>query len=465
VVGGCPAARQPPLTPPYQGGDSFSWFLGARQPTGMSDYSEVSDLLVTRRSSLVTAFCLLALNWLVAPSSAKPQEKTGANPASTAAAHLGKGYELVKDERYREAAAEFQAALALQPSHVRARYQLAVCWFALLKLPEARTEFERVRQEAGEDAQVVYYLGRIDLLEGDTESAIRKLRNIAARPPFTDTAYYLGSAYLQKGNLQEAEKWLRTAAAANPRDYRVRDHLARVYQKQGHRAKAESEYNLASQLRTSADAATRAAVVCGQELESHGLSEASETCRQLLDSRDPDKLTTLGLLYGRHGFFAEALEPLEQAARLDPDSSEIQHDLGLTYFRLRRYKEARAPLEKAVAIRPDFFGSCALLGATLYSLGEHELSYTALRHAHQLNPQDEDTASLLFSDAVVLAQSEFKDKEYEKCLAHLQVAAELRSADPQVHWRLADVYGLLGRRAEADRERADAERLGKATAP
>jgi tetratricopeptide (TPR) repeat protein len=380
------------------------------------------------------------------------------------AAHLGKGYDLVKDERYSEAAAEFQAALALAPSHARARYQLAVCWFAMLELQKARSEFERVRQEAGGDAQVVYYLGRIDLMEGNTDSAIRRLRSVASHPPFTDTAYYLGSAYLQKGSLPEAEKWLQAAVVTDGRDYRVHDHLARVYRKQGHRAKAEEEYNLSSKLRAAVDAASSVAVACGRELEARGILEARQTCRRLLDSRDPDKLATLGLLYGQHGFFEEALEPLEQAARLDPDSSEIQHDLGLTYFRLRRFKEARTPLEKAVELRPDFFGSSALLGATLFTLGEYELSYAALRHAHQLDPQDQDTAGLLFNDAMLLAQSEFKQKDYEKCLAHLRAAVELRSGDPDIHSRLADVYGLLGRQAEADRERGEAARLGKARA-
>jgi len=179
----------------------------------------------------------------------------------------------------------------------------------------------------------------------------------------------------------------------------------------------------------------------------------------LFDARDPDKLTTLGMLYGRHGFFAEAVAPLEQAARLDPDSSEIQHDLGLTYFRLRRYKEARVALEKAVAWRGDFFGSCALLGATLYALGDQASSYPVLRHAHQLNPEDQDTAHLLFNVAMVLAQGEFQERRYEKCLSYLEAAAEANPSDPGVHRRLAAVFGLLGRPADQDREQSEADRL------
>src|SRR5215472_4689267 len=95
-------------------------------------------------------------------------------------------------------------------------------------------------------------------------------------------------------------------------------------------------------------------------------------CQRLFVPDDPDKLTTLGILYGKHGAYAEAIAPLERAARLDPESAEVQHDLGLTYFRLKQYQQARGPLEKAVELRPDFFGSNALLGATLYALKEDE---------------------------------------------------------------------------------------------
>jgi len=60
VVGGCPAAPQPPLTPPYQGREPFSWFQGARQPTGMSDCFETrchSERSEESRPGLLEAVC------------------------------------------------------------------------------------------------------------------------------------------------------------------------------------------------------------------------------------------------------------------------------------------------------------------------------------------------------------------------------------------------------------------------
>ncbi len=376
-----------------------------------------------------------------------------------AEAHVGRGYEYLKDERYQEAAREFQAALDLNPHLLRIRYQLAVCQFALGKWKESREQFERLRAQTGADSKVIYYLGRLDLQEGNIDAAIRQLESVVSNPPFPDTAYYLGSAYLKKDNLKAAENWLHRAATADPRDFRIPDHLARAYQKAGNRQEAEKEYAHSAELRQRFNEASRVAVACSQELETRTLDEARATCRQLFDSNDPDKLTTLGMLYGQHSRYEDALEPLERAARLDPDSSEIQHNLGLTYFRLRRYAEARALLQKAVELRPDFFGSNALLGATLYALKSDEPAYRILDHAHQLNPQDADTAGLLFKLATLLAEARCAKKEYAECLTYLRKAAALRPADAEVHRRLSNVYSSLGRPAEAARENQEAERL------
>jgi tetratricopeptide (TPR) repeat protein len=372
------------------------------------------------------------------------QEKSPPPKSDTAEAHVGKGYEAIKDERYQEAAKEFQAALALNPGLTRARYQLAVCWFALGKMTAAREEFERLEKETGGDPSVMYYVARLDLRAGDPEATIKKLSPLMNDPPFADTAYYLGAAYLERRQYEQAEKWLRVAAQADPRDYRVPDHLARVYQREGREADAEKQFDLSSQLRQRYDQAAQQAVACSQLLETKPLDQAQPACQQLVDPKDPDRLMTLGMLYGQHGLYAEALRPLEEAARLDPESSEVRHNLGLTYFRLRRYSDARASLTKAVALRPDFFGSNALLGATLYALGQDEPAYKILNHAHGLNPEDRDTANLLFKEALILASREENLQKYESALGYLQKAAQLQPEDQEVRQRLSSLSQRLG---------------------
>ncbi len=119
------------------------------------------------------------------------QEAPAAVPVAgdTPEAHLGKGYEALKQDMYEAAVTEFRAALQLDPSLVlRARFPLAVALFESHKPDEARRELEAVRHEVGDHPNVLYYLGRLDLDDRNFESAIRNLNRAAAKPPFPDTA-------------------------------------------------------------------------------------------------------------------------------------------------------------------------------------------------------------------------------------------------------------------------------------
>jgi tetratricopeptide (TPR) repeat protein len=343
---------------------------------------------------------------------------------------------------------EFQAALDLNPKLAQVRYQLGVSYFALQQWPESRREFEWLRRETNADPGVVYYLGRLDLQEENLDGAITQLEKIVADPPFPDASYYLGSAYLKKGKLIEAEKWLKQAAKANPNDFRVPERLARAYLKAGRRAEAEQQFAISSARRQLYNDAARQGMDCVQELTNRPLDEARATCRVLFDPADPDKLTTLGMIYGKQGYYAESLEPFEKAAGLDPDSFETNYNLGVSYFRLKRYAEARRSLMKAVELRPDFFGSNALLGATLFTLKEDETAYRVLNHAFELNPEDADTADLLFKVSMLLAEQHWFKKEYRECLGFLQKASALRPNDPEVQRRLQEVKARLEMKTE-----------------
>lgn len=406
----------------------------------------------------VQRVCLLVLTAILGwPLNLRADQST----ASRIQAHMGKGYGLLQERSYELAAQEFQAALALDPALTKARYELAVCYFASQRFKEARREFGQLISETEGDSEVLYYLGRLDLLEENFVGAISRLEKANVAPPFKDAPFYLGSAYLKAAKLEAAEKWLRKAAELDPKDFRVPERLARVHLRAGNRAHAEQQFALSASLRQQHNDTARQGIDCVQALKSQPLDEAKKTCRQLFDRTDPDKLLTLGMIYGQHEIPGEAIEPFDQAARLDPESFAAHHNLGLTYYRLKRYREALGPLRNAVALRPDFYGSNALLGAVLYAMKEDEEAYRVLQHAHGLNPQDADTTRILFQTTMAQAQKSFTQKNYRECLKFLRQAAQLQPSNATVHFRLSDLYALLGEKKLAAQEKQKGDELAK----
>lgn len=327
------------------------------------------------------------------PSPQGPVQGQGSGPGGEA--HLSRGVQLMQEQLFEAAASEFEQAVALNAADPKAHLEFAVCLLSLGRNDEARGQFKQVQKLAGESRYVTYYLGRLDLLANDYASAIKRLGLVAEDPPFPDTAFHLGVAYISSGDVATGTKWLERAAKLLPRDYRVHYRLARAYSSSGHEQEANREYGLYTQLRDEHKNTEKDVRDCSSALRTEPVSDAREVCRRIYDPNDPDKLTLLGQLFGDAGAFAEALEPLNRAVQLDPNSFEAWHNLGVTYFRLNQYKEARAPLEKAVALRPEFYGSVVLLGATLYMLGDDAAALPVLERAHRLNPADTQTTAVL----------------------------------------------------------------------
>ena len=333
---------------------------------------------------LATAVLALALG-----ARQSQNEKAGGD------AHLSRATQLAREQLYEAAAGEYEAALAGEPNDARIHLQYAVCLLNLGRNDEARKEFERVREMAGESRYVTYYLGRIDFLANDYESAIKRLGSVVANPPFPDTAFHLGVAYASAGNDKAAIRWLEQAAKTLPRDYRVHYRLARAYSSVGREEEAGREYGLYNRLLSEHKNTEKEARECSDALRTQPAASAREVCYRMFDPNDPEKLTVLGQLLGEGGAYELALEPLLRATHLDDKSFEAWHDLGLTYFRLERYAEARVPLEKAVALRPEFYGSVVLLGGTLYMLGDDTAALPVLEHALRLKPTDTETAAVV----------------------------------------------------------------------
>jgi Flp pilus assembly protein TadD len=409
----------------------------------------------------LAALTLVTFRDTSAKSQAVPAPQ--AVPADSPDAHLGRAYDALRDDRYEVAAAEFRAALKLDPKlTLRARFPLAVALFEMKKPEEARREFEVVRREAGDHPNISYYLGRLDLDELHYESAIRNLNQAVAQPPFPDTAYYLGFAYFKEGDLTAAEKWLKEAAQLNPHDARVQYQLGVVYRKQGREQEAKQAMALSGEQRQRDSSQSQLRLECAQKLDQAPREEAHAVCEQLYDPDDAEKLTELGTIYGQHGDVEAALKPLRRAAELAPQSPQMQYNLALAYYQLNQFEEARKPLSSAVTRWPDIFQLAALYGAVLSNLGEDLPAYQVLQHAHELNARDSATADLLYLTTLSLARTAQNARQYREALRYFQEAAKLKAQEPAPHRGLADVYKLTGRSTQAITEQREADRLASA---
>jgi type IV pilus assembly protein PilF len=408
---------------------------------------------------------LLSLAVAVFAGRATCQQTQAGLPEGAAEAHLAKGYDALKEDRYTVAVDEFRAALALDPKLVlRARFPLAVALFEMHKYDDARRELQQVRQSAGDHPNVMYYLGRVDVEEHDFPQAVRHLSKAAAKPPFPDTSYYLGYAYFRNGNLAKAEEWLKKAEIAIPHDSRVPYQLGFVYRQQGRKEESAKAFAQAAQLRQRDADEARIQSECAQKLDQGLREQAHAICNQLYDANDAARLTELGTLYGQHGDYEAALKPLQRAAELVPHSPQMQYNLALVYFQLNRFEEARAPLRTALQRWPDLFQLNALYGAVLLKLGDELAAYQALQHAHQLNPSDSGTVDLLYVASLRLGEKSHAARRYADALRYYGEAAKLRPAEPAPHRGMAKVYALAGKRSEAKAEETEADRLAKSLA-
>ncbi|MGI8959137.1 MAG: tetratricopeptide repeat protein [Bryobacteraceae bacterium] len=309
-------------------------------------------------------------------------------------AHLGKGAELMRSERYQEAAKQFEEALNEDAKLDQARLNLAICDFELRDYTTARRLFSSLIGSKDQAREATYYLGRVDLLEDHVDSAITRFRSLGDRE-LRDEKYYLAVALLRKQVYAESAALLKQWIAENPRDFRAHQRLGRVLLKLGEQEQAEQEFQRTKDLQNYYMEGSDALRACQRLLTAGKSDQAWQQCGSMAETDDVDKLAALGLAFGSQGDANHARTIWERAVRLDPDSPEINYNLALACFHLRDMAHAKSYAGNAVRLWPDFPEANVLYGTILYMLADDALAKQVLSHAQELRPDDEMVRRLL----------------------------------------------------------------------
>ncbi len=160
----------------------------------------------------------------------------------------------------------------------------------------------------------------------------------------------------------------------------------------------------------------------------------------------------LGIAQARLNQYQKALPHLQKAIKALPDSGMGHYELGLALFETGDWKGAAPEFEAAVAKAPRWADAHFSLASVYARIDRVPEAMTELDTTLKLTP-DHYRANLLRGRILSL------QKYPEQALPNLQKAIDVQPTSVEAHAFLADAYAQLGRQEDANRERAQAEKL------
>jgi arylsulfatase A-like enzyme/Tfp pilus assembly protein PilF len=189
-----------------------------------------------------------------------------------------------------------------------------------------------------------------------------------------------------------------------------------------------------------------------------------------------------------NGRFQDAIEPLQKLIAKEPGMAILYGKLGGSYMKLHQYDKAVPVLTKAVELDPGLSMAQMDLGRSLLRIGEFDRSVKVFESIVARTPKLLDAQIFLemayardnrlpeaiqqcqkvlevlpehYGSYLILGRTLARSGDPAAALPKLEKAIALRPQASEAHASLAAIYDQLGRKADAERERAEAQRLGR----
>jgi len=323
--------------------------------------------------------------------------------------------------RSREAAAYFQAALALRPQSLRVRRSLGLALAAQGRLVEAENAFRDLLAIKPDDAQNNSDLGTIFETQGKYDEAVAALRQaIELKPDSVEAHGNLALTLEQQGKLDEALAVYQKALALDPRNARLRSNFGCLLDKLGRYAEGRSAFEEAIRVQPNlVDAHINlGGVLCELLHDPDGAIAAYRKCLEI-DRDIDDAYYGLGNAWADKLAFAEAIAAYQQALRLNPNHARAHRNLGMTLAATGDMAGAVFEYRTALHIQPNYPEALDSLGNALSKLGNVKEAVSLHQQAVRLRPQ---SGTFHFN----LGNAYAADGAPDKAIAEYRKATELK---------------------------------------
>jgi tetratricopeptide (TPR) repeat protein len=265
---------------------------------------------------------------------------------------LNKGLIYFHQENYRDAAPEFKSVLAANPSSEQARYLLGLCDFALEQYPAALADLTPLWSSQNSKLPYLYMLALSANKASDArleQQALEQMYRVGH-----DTAEYhllLARAWLARQRDGDAIRELEEALRLNPRLPFAHYTLGDIYARAGKYQEAISEFK--------ADAAIEPDLALNYEelgdvytkLDRPTDAEHAYLAALKTNTHSARSLFGLAKLYRAEGKLTAALNMLDSAEKLAPESASLHYLRAQVLAALNRRGEAKAEFAESARLR------------------------------------------------------------------------------------------------------------------
>ena len=258
--------------------------------------------------------------------------------------------------------ARLQLALYLEPEHDAARFFLAQSWIELGQFERAKFTLAKINDPG------IWVLPRL-LLLNDID--------------------------IRTGNLEEAIERLNTYVLEHPDNGYLLTELGDLYRRDAQYAKARDSYLQAITTGFDSTNLYRNLAISHERLGEDEEAEIYFKGALARDPNDPFTLNYLGYWWaesGRH--LTQAIELIEQAVQLRPDSGFFVDSLGWVHYQLGNYQLAVEFLEKATTLGPEDAVIIAHLGDAYWQTKRYNEAQYKWRYAAQITKDSALQAAL-----------------------------------------------------------------------
>jgi tetratricopeptide (TPR) repeat protein len=250
----------------------------------------------------------------------------------------------------------------------------------------------------------LFYLGRVQTIQGQHEEAVLTLRDALRRKPEDVPAQLtLADSLLAIGKSEEARELYQAISKAHPDGAEAHYGLGRVHALRGDLIEAATAYLKACQLFPPYGAAHYALALVyrklGRQTESQQqFSQYEQNKDAVPPLNDPLRSDVINLNLGsvRHmrraadleqaGNFAEAVDEQKEALRVDPDAVQAHIKLIALYGRLSQYDLAAEHYRAALALDRTQADAHYNYGVLLLKQSKHRDAEQAFQEALLINP-------------------------------------------------------------------------------